>query len=80
MPKEIDLEEFEELSLEGKAKAWLKDYYEVGNLKHNVSLSIMKEITEYLKEKDYIVLPEGGTPKSGISYSITDKGFEFIKD
>ena len=80
MVEEIDLEEFEKLSLEGKAKAWLKDYYEAGNLRYNVSLSMIQEITEYLKEKKYIMLPKGGTPKSGVSYSITEKGFEFIND
>ncbi len=80
MVEEISFDEFEKLSLEGMAKVWLKDYHENGDLRYNVSVSMMSEITDYLKEKDYI-MKTGVQSKSGVSgkpYGITGEGLIFM--
>jgi len=82
MTEEINLKEFEKLSLEEKAKVWLRDYRNSGDLRYNVPLSMISEITDYCKENDYI-MEAGVASKSGTSgkpYGITGKGMLFITD
>lgn len=79
---ETNLSEFNNLSLEERAKLALRTYA-FSNVKvKNDGCSLLDlepylEAWAYLEENKYVILV-GGTPKSGASYKITPEGREFI--
>jgi hypothetical protein len=83
MTEEMSLSEFSKLSLEERAKIVLKNHYEGKKMKADgtflLSLAPLIETWNYLEKNDYVMLT-GGTPKSGASYGITDKGLLFMNN
>ena len=73
----FNIKEFKKLSLEERAKIWLKDYYENDDFKYKYSLKMIINIAKYLEEKKYISKTYG-ISESGKEYKITNAGLIFI--
>ena len=79
----MGLTEFEKLPLEERARVLLKVYNGELEVKAGFVSSIFSaqalEASRYIQDNKYLEIV-GGTPKSGLGYKITEKGYEFMKD
>jgi len=77
----MNLSKFNKLPLEERAQIALRNYFHGEKLENDVTslihLQPFVKSWAYLEKEGYVVLV-GGTPKSGASYKITNKGLEFM--